>query len=68
MLSGTLKEIQKAIAALSPEERAELRRWFEAFDAEQWDAQFEADVRQGKLHKIAEEALRAYRAGDVKEL
>ena len=63
-----VKEIQEAITALSPEELSRFRRWFEEFDAQRWDEEFERDARAGRLDKIAEEALQAYRAGDVREL
>ncbi len=64
----SVKEIQEAITALSPEELSRFRRWFEEFDAQRWDEEFERDARAGRLDKIAEEALQAYRAGDVREL
>jgi len=64
----SVKEIQKAVASLSPQELARFRRWFEAFDAQRWDEQIEDDARKGKLHKIAEQALKDYEAGNVQEL
>ncbi len=64
----SVKEIQEAITALPPEELSRFRRWFEEFDARRWDEEFERDARAGRLDKIAEEALQAYRAGNVKEL
>ncbi len=67
-MQNTIESIQKAVAALSPEELARFRRWFEAFDAQQWDEQFEADVRAGKLDRVAEKAIQAYQAGQAKEL
>jgi hypothetical protein len=33
-----------------------------AFDAQQWDRQFEQDVRKGKLDQFAEEAIADYEA------
>jgi len=42
------------------------RQWFEEFDAQVWDRQFEADVKSGKLNKIAEQALNDYRTGKAK--
>ena len=59
----TLQEIEKAITHLTPAELAQLRAWFDAYDAQVWDAQFEADVQTGKLDKLAERALQEYRAG-----
>ena len=64
----SVKEIQEAITALSPEELSRFRRWFEEFDARRWDEEFERDARTGRLDRVAEEALRDYRAGNIREL
>ena len=64
----SMHDIQKTITALSPDELARFRQWFEAFDAQQWDEQFEADVQAGKLDKIAEQAIAEYKTGEFKEL
>jgi hypothetical protein len=61
-------EIEKAVSNLSPDELAQFRAWFEAFDAAVWDRQFEKDVRSGKLDQIAEKALADYAAGNCDEL
>jgi len=58
-----LSEIEDAIERLSPEELREFRRWFAEYDAQQWDAEFERDVAEGRLDALAEEALREYDAG-----
>jgi hypothetical protein len=47
---------------------AELRQWFATFDAEEWDRQFEADVRAGKLDALAEKALQAHASGTTTKL
>jgi len=52
-----LEDIKKAVAELPPDELAEFRRWFHAFDATLWDRQFEQDVRKGRLHHFAEKAI-----------
>jgi hypothetical protein len=54
----TVRDIENAIRRLSPQDLTELRRWFAEFDAAAWDAQFEADVRNGKLDTMADQALR----------
>jgi hypothetical protein len=64
----TLQEIESAIAQLPPEEFARLREWVLARDAEAWDAQLEKDIQAGKLDQLAEEAIRAHRAGQSSEL
>ena len=55
---GKIENLEQQIRALSPEELARLREWFARFDAEAWDRQLEADVKAGKLDKLAERALR----------
>jgi hypothetical protein len=55
---STVEEIERAVANLPPEQLAEFRSWFAAFDAEVWDHEFEEDVREGRLDKLADEALR----------
>jgi hypothetical protein len=64
----TVKELEKAVAGLSPEELAEFRAWFQRFDMDKWDRQIADDAAAGKLDKFAEEATADYRAGHVKEL
>ena len=43
-------------------------RWFEAFDAAQFDAAIERDARAGKLDVHVEEAVAAHRAGQSRDL
>ena len=64
----TAEDIEKAIQRLAPGELRRLRAWFEAFDAEQFDAAIEQDARAGKLDLHAEEALAAHRAGRSRDL
>ncbi len=64
----SIQEIEQAISRLPREELALFREWFDEFDAKKWDTQFEADVKAGKLNKIADEAITAYRSGKAKEL
>ncbi len=58
-----VENIESQIKELSPEELAALREWFAEFDAEVWDRQFEADVKAGKLDRLAERARRDHAAG-----
>jgi hypothetical protein len=64
----TAEDIEKAIEQLAPRELARFRAWFEAFDAEQFDAAIERGVREGKLDALADEALAAHRAGRSHDL
>ncbi len=65
---GRIENLEELIRALSPEEFARFREWFAQFDAEAWDRQLEADVKAGKLDKLAERALRAHAAGQSTQL
>ena len=64
----TAEEIEKAVEQLTPRELARFRAWFEAFDAAQFDAAIERDIRAGKLDGHADEALAAHRAGRSRDL
>ena len=64
----TVKELEKAVANLSPGELAEFRAWFQDYDMDEWDRQIARDAAAGKLDKFAEEAIADYEAGRVKEL
>ena len=44
-----LERLEQEIAELSPAELHDLRAWFAAFDAGQWDRQFERDAESGAL-------------------
>jgi hypothetical protein len=59
----TAEDIEKAVEQLAPHELARFRAWFEAFNAEQFDAAIEQDAHAGKLDTHVEEALAAHRAG-----
>jgi len=57
----TAEHVAKAVEQFAPRELARFRAWFEAFDAEQFNAAIERDARAGKLDAHAEEALAASR-------
>jgi hypothetical protein len=63
-----VEDIEKAIEQLPPLELAKFRAWFEAFDADRFDAAIERDTRSGKLDAFAEEAIAAHRAGKSRDL
>ncbi len=65
---NSVSEIKRAIAHLSKDDLARLRRWFEEFDVRAWDEQFERDVESGSLDQIAEKVAADYRAGKSTEL
>ncbi len=63
-----VESIEQQIKALSPEELAQLRAWFDEFDWALWDRQLERDVAAGKLDVLAEKALRDHAAGKTTPL
>ncbi len=63
-----VKEIEKAVAKLPRKELAELRTWFEEFDAQLFDTAIDQDIDAGKLDPLAEEALTEHKRGRTREL
>ena len=59
----TVQAIEAAVEQLAPEQRAEFRAWFDAFDAREWDLHMEQDLQSGRLDWLAEEALGDLTAG-----
>jgi hypothetical protein len=59
----SLQAIEAAVEQLAPEQRAEFRAWFDAFEAREWDQQIEQDLGSGRLDWLAEEALDDLAAG-----
>jgi hypothetical protein len=57
----TAEDIARAIEQLDPRELARFRAWYEAFEADRFDAAIERDALAGKLDALAEEALAAHR-------
>lgn len=64
----SVEELEKAIVKLSSQERARLLKMLAEMDEVEWDRQFEADVKAGKLDKLAEEALAEHKKGLTREL
>ncbi len=58
-----LKGLKQAIQQLLEEEFKTFAEWFDDFRAEVWNRQIKADVRAGKLNKLAEQALSDFRKG-----
>ena len=40
-----------------------LSAWFEDFEAKEWDQEFEEDVQNGKLDKLAKQAIKEFQEG-----
>jgi hypothetical protein len=64
----TFEDIKDAVSKLTPEQLARFRAWFEEFDARLFDGKIERDAKAGKLDRLAEDAVRAYRKGLAREL
>lgn len=64
----TVQEIENAVANLPKPDLDKFRKWFDRFDAENWDRQFEKDVLNGKLNKLASQALKDNKEGRCTEL
>lgn len=64
----TVEAITAAIAALPPEQVAQVRAWLDERAESEWDAQIERDERAGRLDALAERALAEHRAGRTRPL
>jgi hypothetical protein len=63
-----IEDIEKAVAGLPPDEYAEFRAWFQAFDADHFDRKIERDAQAGKLDRLADAATDDLRKGRAREL
>lgn len=64
----SFQELETAVARLPRYELMRFRTWFDDFDAERWDAQFEEDVKAGKLDALAQQAIADLNAGRCRPL
>lgn len=63
-----LEDIEKAVAALSAEERAKLRARLDELDEQAFDDQIERDAKAGKLDWLLEESRADHAAGRTRNL
>ena len=68
MTKSAISEIQQAITSLSISDYAQLRRWLNEYDWEDWDRQIEADSDDGKLDSLVDQATEAKRQGSLENL
>jgi len=61
-----IRELEKSVSSLTPRGLARFRAWFQKFDAAKWDAQFERDVKNGKLDRLANKAKSDFKKGKFK--
>ena len=64
----TIKDLEKAVAKLPPDQLAKFRAWFEEFDAARFDGKIERDAKAGKLDQLAEQSIADFRKGRAREL
>jgi hypothetical protein len=67
-MGNKVEALEKEIRDLSRDELASFRKWFEKFDAAEWDRQIENDIEAGKLDKLVAKALAAHKRGESREL
>jgi hypothetical protein len=63
-----IEKIQSEIESLPQEDFQQLRAWFAEKDWLLWDKQLEADVAEGKLDFLFEEAIAAKSQGTLQDL
>ena len=63
-----VKKLEDEVQNLSPTDLATFREWFRKYDAEEWDQKIEVDVREGRMDKLAEQALAEHAAGTSEEI
>jgi hypothetical protein len=64
----SVDDIEQAVQQLSHPDLAAFRAWFAEYDAQCWDRQFAEDVAEGRLDRLADEALADLREGRCTEL
>jgi hypothetical protein len=65
---GTVQEIERAIAELSPRELAELYAWMDQNCPQPIDAQLKADLEGGRLDARILRAMDDHKAGNTRPL
>jgi len=63
---STIEEIEAEIERLPRDQFFRLLTWLRGRFEDEWDREFEADVKAGKLGQFASEAFAEYRAGRTK--
>ncbi len=64
----SIEEIESAIKSLPPGELTRFRKWYDEFEADQWDRQLEEDVHEGRLEQSSRQAIKDFREGRCTEL
>jgi hypothetical protein len=59
----SIEEIEAAIVQLPREQQEHLADWFAELQARLWDEQIEADIRAGRLDRLANDAKQDFADG-----
>jgi hypothetical protein len=52
-----VQRLEREVKELTAAELEDFRKWFQEFDAAEWDRQIEEDAFAGKFDRLAEKAL-----------
>lgn len=63
-----VKELEKEIEKLAPDELAQIGDWILERDWEAWDRQIEKDSGDGRLGRLLKKSLADHQAGKSKEV
>lgn len=63
-----IQRLEREIQELTRGELAAFRKWFQEYDAAEWDKQIEEDALAGKFEELAEKALAEHKAGRTTEI
>lgn len=63
-----IQRLEREVRELAPSELAAFRKWFQEYDAAQWDRQIEEDAAAGRFDQLAQKALAEHKAGRTKEI
>ena len=64
----TIQQIESAILDLQPNEFRQVVEWLLDLDYQRWDEQLEADVENGELDVLVQEAIYDFENGFCKQI
>jgi len=65
---STVVEIERVLRTLPVKDAWRIAGWLQRYLDEKWDAQIDGDIAAGRLEKLADKAMRDYKAGRTKPL
>jgi len=63
-----VEKLEDQIEKLSRDELAAFREWFRNYDSDEWDREIQEDILAGRFDKLADEAIKAHKAGQTREI